>query len=41
MLSNGNGDSFEDYITEIIELIYAYDENSWRRHTYEVCRQVI
>ncbi len=40
MLSSGNGDSFEEYIHQVIELIYAYNENTWRRYTYEVCRQV-
>ena len=40
MLASGNGDSFEDYIHEITELIYTYDEATWRKYTYEVCRQV-
>lgn len=40
MLANGNGDSFEDYIGDIIGLVYALNENAWKKFTYEVCRQV-
>ena len=40
VLASSGGDGFEEYINDIVELMYALDENCWRRYSYELCRQV-